>query len=289
MDRIRKLVLIMALVAAPDATAAQILSEGEADLSHVVATRNVDYMEMVEYPDQRDRLDVFMPEDARSSPVVVFFHGGALTQGTKLDGEALAARLVSAEVGVVSANYRLSPGVMHPSHVEDAAAAYAWVINNIERFGGDPGQVYVSGHSAGGYLAALLAMDEAYLARHGLRPTVIRGAILISPFLYVEETARDRPKDVWGTNPADWLEASVTPHIGPGKRPLLLIYADGDADWRKDQNERFARAMREAGNPSTWVLQVAGRDHISLLASMDEPDDQIGDAVLDFIGKRPED
>lgn len=289
MDRIRNLVLIMALVAAPDATAAQILSEGEADLSYVVATRNVDYMEMVEYRDQRDRLDVFMPEDARSSPVVVFFHGGALTQGTKLDGEALAARLVPAEVGVVSANYRLSPGVMHPSHVEDAAAAYAWVINNIEGFGGDPGQVYVSGHSAGGYLAALLAMDEAYLARHGLRPTVIRGAILISPFLYVEETARDRPKDVWGTNPPDWLEASVTPHIGPGKRPLLLIYADGDADWRKDQNERFARAMREAGNPSTWVLQVACRDHISLLASMDEPDDQIGDAVLDFIKKRPED
>lgn len=276
------MVLAGVLVFIPVTAAAQILDAGDANLSEVAAIRNVDYLPDVEYQDRRDRLDIFMPKDARAVPVIVFFHGGALRLGDKIDGEALAARLVPEGIGVVSANYRLSPRFMHPAHVQDAAAAYAWTIQNIGRFGGDPANVYVSGHSAGGYLAALLALDESHLRRYGVEFDVIRGAILISPFLYVEETARDRPKDVWGEDPAAWIKASVSPHIEPVKPPMLLVYADGDDEWRREQNERFAAAMRAAGNAVT-VLQVSPRDHISLISRMSDPDDQIRDAALAFI------
>lgn len=283
MSRRSRMVLAGVLVFIPLTAAAQILDAGDVDLSEVVATRDVDYIPDVEYQDRRDHLDIFMPKEARAVPVIVFFHGGALRLGDKIDGEAVAARLVPAGIGVVSANYRLSPRYMHPAHVQDAAAAYAWVIQNIGRFGGDPANVYVSGHSAGAYLAALLALDESHLSRYGVDFDVIRGAILISPFLYVEETARDRPKDVWGEDPADWMKASVSPHIGPGKPPLLLLYADGDDEWRRGQNERFAAAMRAAGNAAVTVLQVSHRDHISLISGMNAPDDQIRDAALAFI------
>ena len=165
--------------------------------SQVVATRDVDYRAEVDFADGKDRLDIYMPQGVEAAPVIVFFHGGALRAGSKArDGSLLSERFVSSGVGIVSANYRLSPGVMHPAHVEDAAAAFAWVVKNIKRFGGDPDNVYVAGHSSGAYLAALLALDPSHLAKHGLELSSIRGTIPISPFLYVEETAADRPKDV---------------------------------------------------------------------------------------------
>ncbi len=252
-------------------------------LDGVVATRDLDYLAGTDYAEDKDKLDIFMPKGVAGAPVVVFFHGGALMNGSKAQGELLARRLVPKGVGVASANYRLSPGVMHPAHIQDAAAAFAWVTNNIARFGGDSDRVYLSGHSAGAYLAALLAIDPAHLAAHDLGLDAIRGTIPISPFLYVEETAKERDKSVWGEDPQAWLKASVTPHIGGGKGRLLLIYADADDDWRKRQNETFTKSMRAAGNSDIRAVEVPKRNHGSLMTKINEADDQIVGLALRFI------
>lgn len=253
--------------------------ESEADVEMEV-TRDVDYRGEGAHDDGRDLLDVYMPPDAASAPVVVFFHGGALTFGSKAAGEVMARTLVPRGVGVVSANYRLSPEVMHPTHVQDAAAAVAWVVENISDYGGNPDRIVVSGHSAGAYLAVLLGLDPQYLAAHSVDFESIRSVVAISPFLYVEETAPDRDKSVWGEDPEAWLAASVTPRIGPNKRPMLLIYADGDEDWRKAQNDRFAREMVAGGSLDMSVIQVPNRDHRSLMTEMDADDDQISRLIF---------
>ena len=245
----------------------------------------LDYLPDRETANDKDLLDVHMPETADGVPVLVFFHGGGLTFGEKSYGDVLARRLLPLGIGVISANYRLSPGVQHPAHVEDAAAAFAWAVRHVAEYGGDPQRVYVSGHSAGAYLAALLALDPVYLDRLGIPPNRIAGAILISPFLYVEETAKERPKSIWGDNPADWLAASVSPHIGPGKPPLLILYADGDDAWRKDQNQRFAAAMLQAGNPGLRIRELPDRDHASLLTRVDDADDVVGEEIRAFVAR----
>jgi acetyl esterase/lipase len=235
-------------------------------------------------PDSTEHmLDIYVPFESAAPPIVVFFHGGALREGDKEDGHVLAERLVPEGIGVVSANYRLSPAVRHPKHVEDAAAAVAWVIHHIGEYGGDAQNVFLSGHSAGGYLATLLVMDASYLSRAGVSADSIRGAMPLSPFLYVEETARDRPKDVWGTDPADWLKASVSPYIGAGKRPMLLIYADGDDAWRREQNDRFRRSMLAAGNLDVRAVMVPDRDHGTLLSEMTASDDGVGMLAQTFV------
>lgn len=248
-----------------------------------IVTRDVDYMTAVDYEDGKDLLDIYMPEGVTDAPVVVFFHGGALRAGDKSVGQLVAQRLVPHGIGVVSANYRLTPSVMHPAHVQDAAAATAWAVEHIASYGGDAGNVYVSGHSAGAYLAALLTLDPTHLSAHHLTPASIRGSIPISAFLYVEETAADRPKDVWGTDPADWLHASVTPHISTAKGRMLLIYADGDDEWRRRQNDTFGEAMDAAGNSAVHVVEVPNRNHSSLMSEMNAVDDEIGDLILRFI------
>ena len=284
----RNLWLLAVLVAAASlvgaASAPPQQAAGRADsLDGVVATRDVDYIAGTDYADDKDKLDIFMPEGAEAAPVIVFFHGGALRGGNKAAGDPLAHRFVPQGIGVVSANYRLSPGVMHPAHIEDATAAFAWVVENIASYGGDPERVYVSGHSAGAYLAALMALDPAHLAAHGLGLDAIEGSIPISAFLYVEETAKDRPKTVWGEDPAAWLKASVTPHIGAGRVPMLLIYGDADADWRREQNDTFGAAMRSAGSRHIRVVEVPNRTHMALMSEMNAADDRIGALVTEFV------
>lgn len=247
-------------------------------------TRNLDYLPDTEYADDRDRLDVHMPDGAEDVPVMVYFHGGGLLFGDKSLGDPVAARLLPMGIGLVSANYRLSPDVQHPAHVQDAAAAFAWVAGNISAFGGNPEALYVAGHSAGAYLAALLAVDPAHLAALEIPAGQLRGAIPVSPFLYVEETAPERPMTVWGSNPEDWLAASVTPHIGPDRPPMLLLYADGDDGWRREQNERFAAAMRAAGS-DVRAEALPGRDHRSIIEKINEPDDLVGPRIREFLAR----
>ena len=238
----------------------------------IVAHRDLDYLTTRDYADDHDKLDIFMPTGASNTPVIFFLHGGLLMQDDKGDGEYLAP-LVRQGIGVVTANYRLSPAVMHPAHMEDATAAFAWTVEHIASYGGDPGRLYVAGHSAGGYLVALMSLDPSYLRDHGLDFSAIRGTVPISPFLYVEETAPDRPKSVWGTDVEVWKQASVTPYIGPGKPPMLLIAADGDAPWRRAQIERLGRELRAAGNPDVEVVTVADRRHMNLLYRMENDED----------------
>lgn len=254
-----------------------------AELPQIVTALGVDYLPTSDYADAKDTLDIYMPTNAKGAPVMVFFHGGGLLFGDKSQGQSVAARLVTKGIGLVSANYRLSPGVKHPAHVQDAAAATAWVHHNIAKYGGSPEKLFVGGHSAGAYLAALLALDPQHLLRHDMTLSDIRGAIPVSPFLYVEETAKDRPKTIWGELPLDWLAASVTPHIAAGKPPMMLIYADGDDAWRRAQNEKLANALTMSGNEAVSAIEVPSRVHTSLISEMNAADDQIGELVAAFI------
>ena len=274
---------VASLAAGSPATAQQAQPVAVALPAGARVVRDIDFVPGAEHADAKDRLDVYMPAGASDAPVVVYFHGGLLTGGNKSEGEALAARVLAKGIGLVSANYRLSPGVTHPAHMQDAAAAVAWTLANIEAYGGDPENVYVGGWSAGAYLAALMAVDAKYLGAHGRRPDDIRGWIPVSPFLYVEETARDRPPTVWGTDPAAWLAASVSPYIGPGLNPMLLIYADGDDEWRREQNDRFAAALRAVGNREVRLVEVPNRSHTGLVRQLGEADDRIADLVTGFV------
>ena len=83
---------------------------------------------------------------------------------------------------------------------------------------------------------------------------------ILSPFLYVEEVAKVRPKTVWRTDEQVWLQASVTPYVGSGKPPMLMVYADGDDDWRIQGIEQLKTELHAAGTHEVETLQVAERD-----------------------------
>ncbi|MDP6373553.1 MAG: alpha/beta hydrolase [Vicinamibacterales bacterium] len=272
------LVIVAVVLAGPWQSA-----EAQTSIAGMEVHRQIDYIGDASYADERDRLDVFMPSDAEGVPVVVFFHGGGLVNGDKSQGEFVAKGLVPRGIGVVSANYRLSPGVMHPAHLQDAAAAFAWTVEQISEYGGDPERVYLAGHSAGAYMAALLALDDSYLGEAGVTLSAVRGAIPISPFLYVEEVAPDRPTTVWGADPAIWRSASPSTYFRDGKPALLFVYADGDADWRREQIERGATALTAAGQHDVATAEIPDRTHSSVVEQLAAPGDPGAARIAEFV------
>ena len=199
---------------------------------------------------------------------------------------ANAARYFASQgFGSVSINYRLSPGVSHPAHIEDTARAFAWIHENIQSHGGNPDQIFVVGYSAGAYLAALLATDGKYLAEHDLSPKNIRGVVPISGFFYVdsEGVAPDRDKSIWGTNENVWVEASPAQYISAEAPPTLILYAGGDDAWRKEQNREIASALRQVGHTNTVIQEVANRNHSSIFTGMGGSTDETTRTLLNFV------
>ena len=236
----------------------------------VTLVRDIDYLAGVDYPDGKDRLDLYIPRDARNAPVIVSIHGGALEIGDRREETFVGQRFAAAGYLTVVTSYRLSPQVSHPAHIQDVAAAFTWVKRNIRAHGGDPDRIIVIGHSAGAYLAMLLAADSRYLAVHNLSPADIKGLVPVSGFFWVDKpgVAPDRPQYVWGTNPKVWIESSPPRYLRADLPPVLLIDTDGDERWRQQQNTDMAAALRSAGHKDVTLYKVRGRTHMSVWTMM---------------------
>jgi acetyl esterase/lipase len=247
----------------------------------VSVVRNLSYLPEPAPP--KGRLDLYLPKVPRGFPVILSIHGGALLEGDKSSQEFVGQRFAAAGIGVAVINYRLSPGVSHPVHVQDVAAAFAWVKRFISEFGGLADRVFLVGHSAGAYLATLLATDGRYLTVHRLAPKDIRGLVAVSGFFWVDRIASERPKSVWGESKYDWLDASPPTHLTSGLPPTLLLYADGDDAARRRQNIDMAQAVRASGNLNLELVQMPGRDHSSLWQRIAEPGDEVAERILSFV------
>ena len=137
-------------------------------------------------PLDRQRLDVYTPTAPAPTggwPVVVFFYGGSWNTGERADYRFVATSLAARGVLTLVADYRLYPEVRYPEFLNDSALALAWGLNEASRLGGNPKRVFVMGHSAGAYNAAMLALDPRWLAASGHAPAELAGFIgLAGPY-----------------------------------------------------------------------------------------------------------
>jgi acetyl esterase/lipase len=187
----------------------------------------------------------------------------------------------------VVVNYRLSPAVSHPAHVQDAAASFAWVKRHIAEYNGNADHIFIIGYSAGAYLAALLSTDVRYLAEHNLSPRDIRGTVPVSAFFWVERRggAPDRDKSVWGNDYNVWVDASPAHHLQAGAPPMLILYAERDEDWRREQNVEFASAMKGAGHESIEIAMIENRNHATIWSRVGDEGDETAERIIQFASR----
>ncbi len=252
--------------------------------SQVNVTADLDYMPRVDYAHGKDRLDVYTPAGASNAAVVLMFHGGGLTGGDRKDEARFGHALAAHGYVVATASYRVSPGILHPAHVEDAAAAFAWVKRNIAGWAGDPRRVFVAGYSAGGYLAALLGTDGRYLKAHDFSTADIAGLILIAATFDLN----NRPADLkapWGADPREWQSASPVRYFGPHVPRTLMIIGDRDEPWRLRDNRDAAAALGRARKADISFRILEERDHLTIRRKAGEEQAQPTLAeILAFLG-----
>ena len=233
------------------------------------------------------RLDFHRPAAAvpGGNPLLVWFHGGGLETGDKGEERQVtfAHRMGANGVAVASANYRLSPQATYPSYIEDAAQAVAWAVRNARNLGCNPSAIHVGGESAGGYLAAMLAMDSQYLASAGVDEEQVAGFIPMSGQMMTHFTVR-KERGNWNGQAIDADEAAPIHHIRATTRPLLILVADQDMPTRVEETRYFFAALTQIAESRQAQLHVIpDRDHCSIFERCLEPGDPAGGHILDFI------
>jgi acetyl esterase/lipase len=221
--------------------------------------------------DVRDRLDIYAPSNATGpAPVVVFFYGGSWNSGNRKDykfvGEALASRGILAVV----ADYRLYPQVRYPDFLVDCGAAVAWTAREIGRYGGDPKRLFVMGHSAGAYNAAMVALDARWLNQAGQSPAMLRGWIgLAGPYDFIPiKDENVRPVFFFPNTPP---ESQPINHVTPQAPNSLLIASKADSLVDPVRNTGgLSEKLRQAGVPVQTVF-TDHTSHTSLVGSLARP------------------
>lgn len=210
------------------------------------------------YLQERCKLDVYAPEGAQDLPVVVWFHGGGLTGGDK---RSIPRDLLESGYVVVSANYRLIPKGSVADCIADAAAAVAWTFGNIAGYGGSPDKIFLSGHSAGGYLIDLVGLDKRWLARYGIDADRVAGLIPFSGQVLTHYSHRN----TLGMTPYQPLIDEYAPlaHVRADAPPIVIISGDRNLELygRYEETAYFWRLLRMVGHPDATIYELQGFNH----------------------------
>lgn len=225
------------------------------DLSYISNT------ETDAYRLERCKLDIYYPENKKDFSTIVWFHGGGLEGG----GKHIPKELTEQGFAVVAVNYRLSPRAKNPSYIEDAAQAVAWTLNNIEKYGGRKDRIFVSGHSAGGYLTLILAMDKKYMSAYGADADSIAAYLPVSGQTVTHFTIR-KERGLPNGIPIIDKFAPVN-NARKDTPPIVLITGDKNLEMadRYEENALMASVLKNIGNQKVSLYELQGFDHGQVL------------------------
>ncbi len=221
-------------------------------------------------PEVRRALNVYVPKPRTGrSPIVVFFYGGNWRAGERANYLFVAAALASRGYVTIVPDYRLFPAVRVPAFVEDGAKAVRWVLDHLAEFAGDPDRLYLMGHSAGAHIAAMLTLDERYLAAEGVPRNAIRGTIaLAGPYaFYPSRTVNVAPIFA---HLADENAARPIQFVDGDEAPMLLLHGADDDTVFVYNTTSLSKAVRSAGGSARHII-YPDVGHLGILLALARP------------------
>jgi acetyl esterase/lipase len=254
--------------------------------------KDISYAKINKINPNFNSLDIYAPLTCKNLPVIVFIHGGTWVLGNKGILNDKITSFLSENLIYVSINYRLSPDVQHPSHAEDVASAIVWLYKNIADYGGNPQKIFLLGHSAGGHLSALIALDKQYLNNLGFSNKIISGIIgLDSAAYHLPTLFQSEPENsflfemAFGKQTDIWEEASPINYAEKIKSapPFLLIYA-GDRKVSEKVNKAFYASLKKY-NHTAEIYFASDKGHVSIESDLGKNDDIVFQVILKFIKK----
>ena len=203
------------------------------------------------------QLDFYYPVNKKAFATLVWIHGGSLKGGKK----EIPEKLMNQGFAVVGIEYRRNPEVNCPVYIEDAAAAVAWTFRHVAKYGGDSTKIFLSGHSAGGYLDLMVGMDKKWLAKYNIDANRIAGLIPLSPQTITHFAIR-KERGIRDTQPVIDEFAPLF-HVRKDLPPLVLITGDRELEMlgRYEENAYLARMMKLNGHTQNQLFELQGFGH----------------------------
>jgi acetyl esterase/lipase len=235
-----------------------------------VSNSGIEITRSVAYGDgPRRTLDVYRPVGATAAPVIVFFYGGSWQSGNKALYAFVGAALARRGYLAIVPDYRVYPEVRYPDFLRDGAQAVRWTKDNAARLGGDPKNLFVMGHSAGGHIAAMLALDRRWLGEVGLAPNQdIAGLIGVSgPYDFLPLRDGTLQTIFGGANQPDTQPIT---HVSPGAPPSLLLTGASDGVVDPGNATRLAERLRASGDDAA-VVTYPHIGHLMIIAAFAAP------------------
>jgi len=214
------------------------------------------------------KLNIFMPGRSKEKlPVLIFVHGGNWNTGSKDTYGFYGRNFARKGVVTVIPDYTLSPQADYNDMAKEIAAAIEWTKQNIGKYNGDPDNIFVTGHSAGGHLVALAVMNPKY----GIDPMAISGIILndaagLDMKNYLEDnppTAENDYLATWTNNPKKWQDASPIYYLNDKTPPFLVYVGDKTYESIKVANQRFLKDLKKY-QPKTDIIHV-NKKHVPMI------------------------
>jgi acetyl esterase/lipase len=239
-------------------------------------------------PNERNRLDIFMPQATTSGkPVLIFVHGGAFVGGNKrrtpdspfYDNIMLWA-VKNGFIGV-NMTYRLAPQYRWPTGAEDIAAAVKWVSEQIGERGGDPSRIYLMGHSAGAiHVASYVSHPEFFKVKDG----GVKGAIMVSGIYDLTAAPlSDSEKAYFGDDISHYTSESSLPGLLKTNIPLMAVSAELDPAGFVMQLNLLKEATCRRPGECARTLLLSQHDHMSEVYSINTNDTRLTNAILEFV------
>jgi len=226
-------------------------------------------------------LDLFRAHRPHA-PIHVFIHGGAWRTLGKRDSAFAAETFVRAGAHFVALGFELLPVATLDEMVQQVRSAIAWIFRNADRLGGDPGRIFVSGHSSGAHLAGTVVTTD-WRAQFRLPPDVVKGALCISGTYDLEPVRRS------ARNAYVQLDAGMVDRLSPARHadniacPVVVGTGEHESDELKRQARDFA-ALAEGRGVPVRLIEGAGLNHFEIINTLASPFGLLGRMALQQMG-----
>ena len=234
------------------------------------------------------KLNIFEPTNKSvSAPVLIFIHGGNWNSGNKDTYNLLGRNFARKGVVTVIPDYTLSPKANYDDMAKEVAAVIKWVQANIKSYHGDVNQIYVTGHSAGGHLAALAVMNPKYgIDEKSIAGIILNDAAGLDMNNYLEQyppTTKDDYLATWTADPAKWKDASPIYFLNKNTPPFLIYVGDKTYPSITVANDRFLKALKPF-QPSVELIHI-DKKHVPMVTQYFWPYSDRFQETIDFIRK----
>jgi len=249
--------------------------------------KDISYLETATASEnETPKLNVFTPRNtAKKLPVLIYVHGGYWNSGNKDIYGFFGRNFAKKDVVTVIPSYTLSPNANYETMTQQIAQVIQWTKDSIANYNGDPDQIFVTGHSAGGHLVALATLDKKY----GVESNTVKGIILndaagLDMYTYLQNnppTTKHNYNVTWTKEPATWKDASPMYYLDKDAPPFLIYLGSKTYPSIINSNERFLEALKPF-QPTVEPI-VLKKKHVSMITQYLWPWNDRFDEIKNFI------